>query len=353
MNRFGSFFKPLMWSMALLLAAFVAGCGGDDGTPGAAGAPGAPGTPAPGTNPGAVNLASAPPAPAAALATYALTTSAGLTTSGVANFGGNVAMDAPASTCTATPAAPVVSGTDSCGMATTADATNPAITATPLGLTITGTTIRFDPSVPNAAAFNATVRAVKNAVNAAWVDAFNRVGGASVPGALGGLTLAPGVYKSGSTMILGSGETLTLDAGAGNANPATAVWIFQVGTNLTVTGGTSAPTRVVLANGALARNVFWQVGTPRMTGVTPPGAAPSGGDVTFSAATGVANQTIFKGTILAGNTVTFAGGTAVEGRVLAGADLLDGSGTPPNTQTGGTVTTTATAGNAVTVTLPQ
>jgi hypothetical protein len=30
MNRFGSFFKPLMWFMALLLAAFVAGCGGDD-----------------------------------------------------------------------------------------------------------------------------------------------------------------------------------------------------------------------------------------------------------------------------------------------------------------------------------
>ena len=27
MNRSGSFFEPLMWSMALLLAAFVAGCG--------------------------------------------------------------------------------------------------------------------------------------------------------------------------------------------------------------------------------------------------------------------------------------------------------------------------------------
>ena len=28
MNRFGSLFKPLMWFMAVLLAAFVAGCGG-------------------------------------------------------------------------------------------------------------------------------------------------------------------------------------------------------------------------------------------------------------------------------------------------------------------------------------
>ena len=35
MNRFGSLFKPLMWFMALLLAAFVAGCGGgDDSGPG-------------------------------------------------------------------------------------------------------------------------------------------------------------------------------------------------------------------------------------------------------------------------------------------------------------------------------
>jgi hypothetical protein len=217
-------------------------------------------------------------------------------------------------------------------------------------LTITGTTIRYNPvSAVNTDPFNVTVRAVKNAVNAAWVDAFNRVGGASVPGALGGLTLAPGVYKSGSTMILGSGETLTLDAGAGNANAATAVWIFQVGTDLTVTGGTSAPTRVVLANGALARNVFWQVGTPRSAA-----GAPIGGNVTFPAATGpAANNTIFKGTILAGNTVTFAGGTAVEGRVLAGADLLDGSGTPPNTQTGGAVITTAGSTGGVTVTLPQ
>jgi len=54
------------------------------------------------------------------------------------------------------------------------------------------------------------------------------------------------------------------------------------------------------------------------------------------------------GTIMAGNSVTFAGGTAVTGRVLAGADLL-GS---PNSQTGGTVTTTGGSTGPVTVTLP-
>jgi hypothetical protein len=146
-------------------------------------------------------------------------------------------------------------------------------------------------------------------------------------------------------MTLGSGETLTLDA-QGDAN---AVWIFQVGSSLTVTGSTVAggvtPTQVVLKNGALARNVFWQVGTPRTIA-----QAPIGGDVSFPAATGLAgNNTIFKGTILAGNSVTFAGGTDVEGRVLAGADLLN----TPNTQTGGAVTTTAGSTGPVTVSLPQ
>ncbi|HYM98477.1 MAG TPA: hypothetical protein VET25_01945, partial [Aestuariivirgaceae bacterium] len=48
MNKFGSFFKPLMWFMALLLAGFVAGCGDDDDAvtapPSAAGAVCAGGT---------------------------------------------------------------------------------------------------------------------------------------------------------------------------------------------------------------------------------------------------------------------------------------------------------------------
>lgn len=43
MNRFGNFLKPLTWMMAILLAAFVAGCGGGGGDGGsAAPAPAAP-----------------------------------------------------------------------------------------------------------------------------------------------------------------------------------------------------------------------------------------------------------------------------------------------------------------------
>jgi hypothetical protein len=219
----------------------------------------------------------------------------------------------------------------------------------PGGLKITGSTIRYSPQ--NSSAFNANVRVIKTALNSAWINAAQQTSATLIPGpgALGGLHLAPGIYKSASTMVLGSGETLTLNA-FGNAN---GVWLFQVGSSLTITGSTVActsspvactPTQVVLLNGAQAKNVFWQVGTPRTAS-----SALLGGDVSFPAATGpVQNNTAFVGTILAGNSVTFAGGTAVTGRILAGADMLGTS----NTQTSGAVTTTGGATGPVTVTLP-
>jgi len=78
------------------------------------------------------------------------------------------------------------------------------------------------------------------------------------PGAnLAGLTLAPGVYTApdGSFEIQG-GQDLTLDA-QGNAD---AVWVFQMASTLTV-GGAGAPRSIILAGGAQAKNVFWQVGS--------------------------------------------------------------------------------------------
>ena len=380
MNQFNFFNKPLLWSMAILTPVMT-GCGGVSITPGpigASGASGAAGSPGGAVVARAAGLAYPPGTPGApvgpratltalgVLSTYALTTSAGLTTSigsasGVGNsatFGGDVAMDAPVSTCTSTPASPssgiaqVVIGTeelDSCGLeAGLIDTINGPVNI-PGGLKISGSTIRY--FATNSNAFNSTVRAVKTALYTAWFDAAQQTGATLIagPGALGGLHLTPGIYKSASTMVLGSGETLTLDA-FGNAN---GVWLFQVGSSLTITGSTVActysptvctPTQIVLLNGAQAKNVFWQVGTPRLAA-----GAPLGGDVSFPAATGpIQNNTVFMGTIMAGNSVTFAGGTDVTGRVLAGADLL---GTP-NSQTGGTVTATGGSTGPVTVTLP-
>jgi Ice-binding-like/Bacterial Ig-like domain len=80
------------------------------------------------------------------------------------------------------------------------------------------------------------------------------------PGAgnLGSLTLAPGVYTAGAGSFKIEGGNLTLDA-QGNAN---ATWVFQMATTLTVGGpGAAFPQSVILANGAQAKNVFWQVGS--------------------------------------------------------------------------------------------
>jgi hypothetical protein len=79
------------------------------------------------------------------------------------------------------------------------------------------------------------------------------------PGAnLASLTLAPGSYSAPGGSFLIEGGDLTLDA-QGDAN---AVWIFQMAGTLTVGGpGAAAPQSIILAGGAQAKNVFWQVGT--------------------------------------------------------------------------------------------
>ncbi|MCM3921319.1 ice-binding family protein [Frankia sp. AiPs1] len=122
-------------------------------------------------------------------------------------------------------------------------------------------------------------------LNTAYNDAAARTPTAIVSGDLGGLTLAPGVYHSISS--LGIAGTLTLD-GQGHPN---AVFIFQMGSTLI----TSADARVELVGGAQACNVFWQVG---------------------SSATLAANSVIV-GDVAADQSITVAAGTSINGRALA------------------------------------
>ena len=75
---------------------------------------------------------------------------------------------------------------------------------------------------------------------------------------LGGHTLTSGVYHFSSSAQLTGG--LTLDA---QSNP-NAVFIFQMGSTLTTASGSS----VILANGANAANIFWQVGSSATLGTT-------------------------------------------------------------------------------------
>jgi hypothetical protein len=81
---------------------------------------------------------------------------------------------------------------------------------------------------------------------------------ANPPENLAGITLLPGTYRALADSFMIQGGDLTLDA-QGNAN---AVWVFQMASTLTVGGpGAAAPQSIILAGGAQAKNVFWQVGT--------------------------------------------------------------------------------------------
>jgi hypothetical protein len=120
---------------------------------------------------------------------------------------------------------------------------------------------------------------------------------------LGGRTLAPGLYKSSGTLALTG--NLTLDA-QGDPN---AVFIFQIASSL----NTAAGSQVILMGDANAANVYWQVGS----------------SATFGTAT------IFKGIILADQSISFGTGATLDGRALAriGAVTLDANRItlPPNT----------------------
>jgi len=126
------------------------------------------------------------------------------------------------------------------------------------------------------------------------VDAYLFAEGASFPapatvaGDLGGKTLAPGIYKTTSTLLIQSGD-LTLDA-QGDEN---AVWIFQIASDFTTVGGAGG--NVILKGGAQAKNIFWQTGSSATLG----------------------DGTSFKGNILALTSITMNSGATAVGRMLA------------------------------------
>ncbi len=111
-------------------------------------------------------------------------------------------------------------------------------------------------------------------------------------GNIGGLTLAPGLYKWTNTVTLPTAITIS-----GNA---TDVWIFQIAGDLTM----SSAVNITLAGGALAKNIFWQVAGTATLGTT----------------------SHFEGIILSMTAVTLKTGASLNGRALAQtAVVLDGN----------------------------
>ena len=140
---------------------------------------------------------------------------------------------------------------------------------------------------------NATANASQIALLAAYNYAAGlTVGSIAKSGNLGGQTLVAGLYTSTSSLAISSGN-LTL------SGSATDVWIFQMGSTLTVTVGRA----VNLTGGAVAANVYWQVGSSATLGV----------------------DSKFVGTIMALASITIETGATLNGRALAhdGAVTMD------------------------------
>lgn len=107
---------------------------------------------------------------------------------------------------------------------------------------------------------------------------FTELGG----GEIGGLTLAPGVYK------WGSGVTISTDV----ALKGKGVYIFQIAGTLSI----ASAKRVILQGGARAKNIFWQV---------------AGSGVTLG------TTSHFEGIILSKTLIAMQTGATINGRLLA------------------------------------
>ena len=108
----------------------------------------------------------------------------------------------------------------------------------------------------------------------------------AISGNLNGLTLYPGLYETGSSLEISPGGFLYLDAqGDGNA-----VFIIRSATSIT----TEATSEVVLTNGAKAANVYWTAGSTVTLGT----------------------NSIMKGTLIAGTSLSLLTGASLEGRAL-------------------------------------
>ncbi len=123
----------------------------------------------------------------------------------------------------------------------------------------------------------------------AFTDAAGRAPDVTELGAgnIGGKTIAPGVYKWSTGLLIPTDVTLT--------GSATDVWIFQVAKNLKMSNATS----IHLAGGAVPKNIFWEVAGAVTVGTT----------------------AHFEGVILTQTMIALGTGASINGRLLAQTEV--------------------------------
>jgi hypothetical protein len=256
-----------MWSMAVLLAAAVAGCGGGGGDSAPAAKPASASGVCTGAN--CVNLGTA--------GNYAILAQTGISTVPTSAVTGNIGVSPAAAT--------AITGFDPLAL-------DPSGTFS-TSAQVTGKVFAADYAVPTSTNLTTAIADASTAYTdaSAKTTTFPVNPTAGVIPAVGSPPVAPGVYNWTGNVAM---TDVTLDGGPGD------VWVFQVGGNLTQ----AANTTVTLVNGAQAKNVFWQVG----------------GVVTLAAGAHL------EGVVLALTAIHLQTGATAKGRLLSGtAVTLDNS----------------------------
>ena len=164
------------------------------------------------------------------------------------------------------------------GFSLTLDASNQFATSDQ----VNGQARASDYAVPSPSNLTTAVSAMETAYTDAAgraIPDFTELGA----GEIGGLTLAPGLYKWGTNLSIST--DVTLDGGPND------VWILQIAGDVTQASGT----RVNLSGGALPQNIFWQTFGQAMVGTT----------------------AHFEGIVLCQTAIVLETGASVNGRLLA------------------------------------
>jgi hypothetical protein len=251
----------LIWPVAILSALSMVGCGNSDTS--AAGS--SPLTTGVGAGTGLAGLGSGPtPVNLGTAGNYVILAKTGISTTGTTAITGDLGLSPAAATFIT-------------GFGLVADASNVFSTSS----LVTGQLFASNYAVPTPSNLTTAVSDMQTA----FTDAAGRAPDYTelASGDISGYNLSPATYKWGTGVMINSNLTLT-----GGAND---VWIFQIAQGITVASGV----QVILAGGALAKNIFW----------------PTSG----VASLGTTSQ--FHGVILSQTSITMNTGATATGRLLA------------------------------------
>jgi hypothetical protein len=204
---------------------------------------------------------------------YAILTKAGISTTGTTSILGNIGVSPAAATYMT-------------GFGLIMDPSNQFSTSS----LVTGNVYAADYTDPTPAKMSTAI----SDMEAAYTNAAGRAPDVTELGAgnIGGMTIAPGVYKWGTGLLIPTDVPL-----AGNSND---VWIFQVAQNLDISSGK----QIILSGGAQAKNVYWVV----------------------AGQTTLGTGSVFNGNILDQTAIVMNTGATLNGRALAQTEVtLDGN----------------------------